>query len=243
MGLVSDLRTLYSLTFKRVRGGTHQERLESFYGHQADGYDDFRKRLLHGREEMMRSLEIPDGGYLLDMGGGTGSNVEALGDRLGRLGGVTVVDLCPSLVEAAKKRIAERGWANVTSALADVTTYDPGCRVDAVTFSYSLTMIPDWFRALERASELLKPGGVIGVVDFYVSRKWPAEGRRRHRAPARWFWPTWFGFDNVFLSPDHLPWLTAHFETLTLEERAGRVPYLFGLKAPYYIFVGRKRSG
>lgn len=241
MGIASDLRTLYSLAFKRVRGGTHQERLESFYGHQADGYDDFRKRLLHGREEMMRSLEIPEGGHLLDMGGGTGSNVEALGDRLGRLGGVTVVDLCPSLVETAKKRVEERGWANVTTALADVTTYDPGVKVDAVTFSYSLTMIPDWFRAMERAYELLKPGGVIGVVDFYVSRKWPAEGRRRHWALTRWFWPTWFGFDNVFPSPDHLPWLTSRFETLKLEERSGRVPYLFGMKAPYYIFIGRKR--
>src|SRR5262245_18811775 len=130
MGLKTDLRTLYSLAFKRVRGGTHQERLESFYGNQAEGYDDFRKRLLHGREELMRALEIPEGGYLLDMGGGTGSNVEALGDRLPTLGGVTVVDLCPSLVETARKRIADRGWANVTTELADVTTYEPGRRVD-----------------------------------------------------------------------------------------------------------------
>jgi S-adenosylmethionine-diacylgycerolhomoserine-N-methlytransferase len=241
MGLASDLRILYRLAFQRVKGRDHQERLEAFYRHQAAGYDDFRKRLLHGREEMMRALPLATGGRLLDMGGGTGSNLEALGERLGTLRSATIVDLCPSLLEAARHRIESNGWANVTTALADATTYDPGERVDALTFSYSLTMIPDWFRALERAYELLKPGGAIGVVDFYVSRKWPAEGMRKHAALTRWFWPAWFSCDNVFLSPDHLPWLRGRFETAKVEERAGRVPYLLGLKAPYYIFLGRQR--
>jgi S-adenosylmethionine-diacylgycerolhomoserine-N-methlytransferase len=177
------------------------------------------------------------------MGGGTGSNIEHLGPRLGQLSSVTIVDLCPSLLETARRRIAERGWTNVHTALADVTTYTPESGpVDVVTFSYSLTMIPDWFRALERAYELLKPGGMIGIVDFYVSRKWPAEGRRRHSVFKRWFWPTWFGFDNVFPNPDHLPWLQGHFDTVRLEERQGRVPYMLWLQAPYYIFLGRKRG-
>jgi S-adenosylmethionine-diacylgycerolhomoserine-N-methlytransferase len=181
------------------------------------------------------------GGRLLDLGGGTGSNVEHLGEKRAQLGSVTIVDLCPSLLETARLRIAHHGWTNVQTALADVTTFEPDeGPVDAVTLSYSLTMIPDWFRALERAHALLKPGGVIGVVDFYVSRKWPGEQLRKHSAFQRWFWPTWFGFDNVFPSPDHLPWLVSHFQTLRLEERLGRVPYMLGLKAPYYIFLGRK---
>jgi S-adenosylmethionine-diacylgycerolhomoserine-N-methlytransferase len=241
MGFVSDLRILYQLTFKRIRGQSHQERLEAFYQHQAAGYDDFRKRLLHGREEMMQSLDLSAGATLLDMGGGTGSNIEHLGEKRAQLGRVTIVDLCPSLVETAQQRIAHHGWSNVQTALADVTTFQPdGGPVDAITFSYSLTMIPDWFSALERAHALLKPGGTIGVVDFYVSRKWVGEGQTRHSAFKRWFWPTWFGFDNVFPSPDHLPWLRQHFQAVKLDERLGRVPYMLGLKAPYYIFVGRK---
>jgi S-adenosylmethionine-diacylgycerolhomoserine-N-methlytransferase len=242
MGRLSDdLRILYHLTFGRVRGASHEERLEAFYRHQADGYDDFRKRLLHGRAEMMRALELPPGGRLLDLGGGTGANLEALGERLAALGEVTIVDLCPSLLKAAQARIARNGWTNVRTAHADVTTYDPpGGAVDAITFSYALTMIPDWFRALERAVALLKPGGMLGVVDFYVARKWPAAGMKRHRAFWRFFWRSWFAADNVFLSPDHLPWLQSHLETVRLEERLGKVPYLLGLRAPYYIFLGRK---
>ncbi len=241
MGLASDLRILYHLTCKRVRGHSHQERLEAFYCRQADSYDDFRKRLLHGREEMMQGLGLPPGGRLLDLGGGTGSNVAALGERRSRLQRITIVDLCPSLLAAARRRIEAEGWDNVETVLADATTYEPDDGpVDAVTFSYALTMIPDWFRALEQAERLLKPGGMIGVVDFYVSRKWPAEGMRRHARWQRWLWPTWFGMDDVFLSPDHLPWLQAHFQTVRLEERLARMPYMLGLKAPYYLFLGRK---
>jgi S-adenosylmethionine-diacylgycerolhomoserine-N-methlytransferase len=241
MGLASDFRVLYKLAFTRVRGKTHGERLEAFYGAQAGDYDAFRRRLLHGREEMMRGLDLPEGGRLIDMGGGTGSNLEAVADRVPRLHSVRIVDLCPSLLKAADERVARHGWTNVSTVLADATTYEPDDGpVDAVTFSYSLTMIPDWFRAIDRAYTLLKPGGMIGVADFYVARKWPAPGMRRHGPFGRFFWPTWFGHDNVFLSPDHLPCLQGRFRTVRLEERAGTVPYLPFLKAPYYVFLGRK---
>ena len=76
MSLGSDLRVLYNLAFTRVKGSDHAERLEAFYRQQAGAYDEFRKRLLHGREEMMRGLDIHAGDRMLDMGGGTGSNVE-----------------------------------------------------------------------------------------------------------------------------------------------------------------------
>lgn len=240
MGLASDLRVLYHMAVTPVRGKTHADRLESFYGGQSGAYDDFRKRLLHGREEMLAALQIPDGGRWLDLGGGTGHNVEAFGERRSRLAEITIVDLCPSLLKVADQRIARHGWTNVRTVAADACTYshDAGT-VDAVTFSYSLTMIPNWFQAVRRAYDLLKPGGAIGVVDFYVSRKWPAPDMRKHSAFQRFFWPTWFGFDNVFPSPDHLPLLQSLFETMQREERTGKVPYLLGLKAPYYIFLGR----
>jgi S-adenosylmethionine-diacylgycerolhomoserine-N-methlytransferase len=100
-------------------------------------------------------------------------------------------------------------------------------------------MIPDWFRAIDRAHALLRPGGVIGVADFYVARKWPAAGMARHGALRRWFWPWWVSWDNVFLSPDVLPYLLSRFQTVRLDERLGRVPYL-PFRVPYYVFVGRK---
>jgi S-adenosylmethionine-diacylgycerolhomoserine-N-methlytransferase len=240
MGFVSDLGIVYRMIFARAGGGSHGDRLEAFYRSQAGAYDDFRRRLLHGRQEMMDALELPENARLLDMGGGTGSNFEYLGDRRLRCQSLTVVDLSPSLLQVAQERIAHHGWHNVRTLLADATTYVPeDGPVDAVTFSYSLTMIPDWFKAIDHAREILKPGGLIGVSDFYVARKWPATGVR-HARWRRFFWPLWFSWDNVFLSADHVPYLQSRFETVKLEERLGRMPYMLGLRAPYYIFIGRK---
>ncbi len=241
MSLLADLRILYHVIFTSGRGADHGARLEAFYRGQAGTYDDFRPRLLHGRADLMQALDLPQGARLLDLGGGTGSNLEYLAGRWDRLSEVTIVDLCPALLQVAEQRVAARGWRNVRCIHANVTTFDPkDGAYDGATFSYSLSMIPDWFRAVDRAWALLRPGGLIGVVDFYVARKWPAAGLHRHAGWQRWFWPWWFSWDNVFLSPDVLPYLQCRFQTVRLEERFGPMPYMLGLKAPYYLFIGRK---
>jgi S-adenosylmethionine-diacylgycerolhomoserine-N-methlytransferase len=241
MGLWSDLKILYHMAFKPVRGSSHAERLESFYGGQAKGYDDFRKRLLKGREELWKALPKPEGGVWVDLGGGTGANIENFGDDINRLSKIYVVDLSSSLLEIARDRFRQRGWNNVECVEADATRFrPPEGGADVVTFSYSLTMIPPWYAAIENALAMLKPGGLIGVVDFYVSQKYPAESLRKHGWLCRSLWPVWFASDNVFPSPDHLPFLRHKFETVWLDEQMTRLPYVPLLRTPYYVFIGRK---
>jgi len=52
-----------------------------------------------------------------------------------------------------------------------------------VLFSYTLSMIPSWERALDHAATLLKPAGLLTVVDFSEQRRLPAWFRRLLR---RW---------------------------------------------------------
>jgi S-adenosylmethionine-diacylgycerolhomoserine-N-methlytransferase len=244
MSLIADLRVLYHMVLKPVRGGDHAARLESFYAGQAGDYDDFRKRLLQGREKLFQSLEVPEGGIWIDMGGGTGSNLEFLGDRIGRLKKLVVVDLSPSLLRVAEQRIRNRGWKNVETITADACTFRPADDpVDVISFSYSLTMIPDWFAAIDNARSMLKPRGRIGVVDFFVSRKFPEETDVGHNWLTRHFWPMWFGGDNVFPSADHLPYLRRRFDTVQLSQHRAKVPYLPFVRVPYYTFVGQKGDG
>lgn len=241
MSFVADLKVLYKLVVSPVRGATHAERMDHFYQGQADAYDDFRRRLLHGREELFRTIEVPAGGVWVDLGGGTGGNLEFIGPRLRELRQVYVVDLAESLLTVARRRVSDRGWTNVEPVMADATMFmPPEGQADVVTFSYSLTMIPDWVAALEQALRMLKPGGLIGVVDFYVSRKHADPHRAKHSWWTRTFWPTWFAADNVFLSCDHLPFLQRHFTPVHCLESAGRVPYVPLGRVPYYSFIGRK---
>jgi len=197
--------------------------------------------MLHGRERLIQKIDFPQGGVWVDLGCGTGQNVEFAGDRVRGLSRIQLVDLSPSLLAVADERSRSVRGPRVTTHLADATAFRLSPEtVDVVTFSYSLTMIPDWFAAIENAVNMLRPGGVLGVTDFFISRKHIDSPEVRHRWMTRLFWQHWFAMDNVFLSGDHLAMLRRRLHPLHLEQHRGKVPYLPLLKAPYYVFVGRK---
>ncbi|MCC9602799.1 methyltransferase domain-containing protein [Stieleria sp. JC731] len=224
-----------------VKGKTHAERLESFYGGQAGDYDSFRERLLHGRDDVLEHLNFNPGMSWVDMGAGTGRNVLQVADRIGQLKDILLVDLSSSMLKVATEKLKQNRLNNASCLNVDATMLDlPSESVDIVTFFYSLTMIPNWFAAIEVAHRILKPGGTIAVADFHVSRKYPEAGQRQHSSLTRMFWTNWFSADGVYLSSDHLAMLQHHFETGYLSERFGKVPYMPLLRAPYYTFIGRK---
>lgn len=238
--IARDARILLRLLLGQPRRGSHAERLQAFYGPQADDYDRFRERLLQGREALIRLLDPPPGARVLELGGGTGSNLLHFGARLAGFERVELVDLCPALLEQARRKTA--GMSNVHLIEADAASYRPAEPPDVVYFSYALTMIPDWRAAILNAIEMLPPGGLLGVVDFYVSDADGGPGAVRHGAFSRFFWPRWFGHDGVHPTPEHLRLLRARLPQHQLLERLAPVPYLPGLQVPYYIFVGKRRD-
>ena len=236
MPLAADARILWSLLRGAPREGSHAQRLQGFYAAQADGYDAFRERLLHGRRELVQRLPARRGARVIELGGGTGRNLEFFGPRLHGFASVEIVDLCPALLQVASRRadrLTSGAPRNVWIIEADAADYRPANPPDCVFFSYALTMVPDWRRAIDNAIAMLAPGGALGVVDFHL----PAGGGWSNR-----FWRAWFGHDGVRLSDAHLPYLRERLEILHSEELRGRVPFLPGLRAPYYVFVGRKQT-
>ena len=143
---------------------------------------------------------------------------------------VYLVDLSPSLCEIAKKRFARLGWDihvicqdarafrledhghGVGKPVGDLPTYPteplgPRSQADLITMSYSLSMIPDYYSVLDSLSGLLAPGGLVGVVDFYVQSVVETAGRNyiggsfnRHvNWLSRVIWRSWFDCDRVGL--------------------------------------------
>ncbi len=235
--LRDDAKVLWQLARGQAVGGDHAERLQAFYAPQAARYDAFRERLLHGRRELMAELAPARGAHLVELGAGTGRNLGFLGDRLFDLS-VSLVDLCPALVAVARERVA--GLPNVRVFEADAVRWQPAQRADHVLLSYALTMMPDWEGVIDNACRMLRPGGTLAVVDFYVSAAQPVDGRVRHGWLMRQGWSRWFGHDGVRLNPTHIDALAARTTRRYFSERRGPVPYLPGLRAPYYLFIGQR---
>ncbi|KEY71135.1 hypothetical protein S7711_00957 [Stachybotrys chartarum IBT 7711] len=195
--------------------GTQQDALESFYKTQAGAYDATRTVLLRGREDMLALVAAQlqskvdvtsttskkTARIWVDVGGGTGWNIEAMAKFVNVpefFSSVYLVDFSPSLCEVAKKRFERLGWKNVKVVCMDarkfrLEDYEPSLSngsptrpsahsyfnqrrpehggADLVTMSYSLSMMPDYFSIVDSVISLVSPHGLIGVVDFYVQNK------------------------------------------------------------------------
>jgi S-adenosylmethionine-diacylgycerolhomoserine-N-methlytransferase len=228
----ADARILLRMLRGQPRTGSHAERLEGFYAPQAERYDAFRARLLFGRDELIEALEIPAGARVVELGCGTGRNLVAIDQAcsVASIAHLQLVDLCPALLAVARQRA--QGIANVEVIEADATLWQPTEPVDRVFLSYALTMMPDWRAVLANAYAMLAPGGRLGLVDFHLPANASRLGNR--------FWQAWFKHDGVHLSGEHRRVLESLFKHPWIREGRAAVPYLPGLRAPYYVFVGVK---
>jgi ubiquinone/menaquinone biosynthesis C-methylase UbiE len=236
--LRADAGILRQMLRGMPKHGDQAERLAGFYASQATDYDRFRERLLPGRAELVESLQLARGARVIELGGGTGRNLEFFAaDRRDDIE-FELVDLCAPLLDIARQRT--RGWPQVRITQADATVYRPQAPVDCVLIAYALSMIPDWRAALSNALAMLKPGGQLAVVDFYVGADRPGMGLAQHGALTRRFWPRWFAHDGVRLGPETPQHLLELMPSHQLWEGRASLPYLPLLRVPYFRFVGRK---
>ena len=245
--LWTDWQVLRAMWFAKITGEDLQTRLDCFYETQADLYDSYRFRMLHGRPKMLRGVARhvepkKDGIVWVDLACGTGANTEnfAASLRDGHIQKVYLVDLCRPLCQVAKRERGQKyGQDKVQVVHGDVTNEDldglpPAGTVDLVTISYSLVMIPDWKKCIANAKRLLRPGGTLGVADFTVAPDQSSLSKK--------FWVDTFEKDHVFLKAAHLPTLQEEFKELEASYGYGPLPYTpFFLKPAYYHFVGQKK--
>jgi S-adenosylmethionine-diacylgycerolhomoserine-N-methlytransferase len=162
-------------------------RLEGFYRLHARVYDLTRPFLLFGRTEAVRTLGLRPGERVLDVGCGTGGSLPRLARSGAKVTGVECSGPMRDQAEARLHRLGLDGEVDLDPRPYGTHAEYRGA-VDALLFSYSLSMIPPYDTVLERARADLRPEGRISVVDFLDAR-WPVgSGLRRshvHLGPGR----------------------------------------------------------
>ncbi|KAG6864791.1 hypothetical protein C0991_007121 [Blastosporella zonata] len=238
-----QLRFIWHCFIRPLKASDQKDRLEKFYEGQADIYDKTRNGLLRGRNTMLslsashiRSMRAKNPKKRLvwvDIGGGTGHNIELMDKYfpIKSFDAVYLIDLCEPLLQVARKRFAAKGWNNVTVLCQDASQFtlpewtdekDPKGSVGFVTLSYSLSMIPSYYPLLDRIDHVLAPeDGLLGVVDFYTAGKQPSLHEKAIGGVSkecgwisRWFWQIWFDFDHVSLGPARRSYLEYKFGTV-----------------------------
>lgn len=148
-----------------------ESQLDRNYRYQRYVYDLTRRYYLLGREDCLRDLSPPTGGTVLEMGCGTARNL-ILAAKMYPEARLFGVDLSGEMLATARTTLARTGLADrIALAHADATIFDGNehfgvGRFDRIFFSYVLSMIPPWERAIEHAASMLEPDGSLHIVDF-----------------------------------------------------------------------------
>jgi SAM-dependent methyltransferase len=180
--LAADRRAAARLAAERARAAS-----DSFRRHGAD-WDEMRALGLPGAEIEAALLDAlpPRIGRLLDIGCGTGGLLERLAPRIEEGLGV---DASRDMLALARTRLAERGLSHVSVRQADMYRLAlPDAAFDAVTLQMVLHYAEDPAAALAEACRVLRPGGVLAIVDLAPHQRADLLGAHAHR------WP---GFDDA----------------------------------------------
>jgi S-adenosylmethionine-diacylgycerolhomoserine-N-methlytransferase len=151
--------------------GQHASLMDKVYRRQRYFYDLTRKYYLFGRDRLIREMALPEGAAVIEIGCGTARNLIRIA-RLHPTARLYGLDASTEMLKTASAALERAGLTHrvdLRHAYAEDLTPSLFNRIepfDAAIFSYSLSMIPDWNRALRAASAALKPGGRLHIVDF-----------------------------------------------------------------------------
>lgn len=230
----------------------HGDKMSDFYASQAKGYDAVRENMLVARPEMMSGFgPIKQGHTWLDVGGGTGRNLHYLRAHLDLFDRIIVLDICPELLEMGEinarrsftaAQCEKIRWVcldinakDVRKSLATHLGDDLNRGFDTISFSYSLSMIPEWEKALQSARSLMSVDGRVIVSDF---DSYTEEGKSIKDFLIR----TWYKQDGVRIEARTRKYIAKEVFpkdafTVTIARSQQK---LFGVNIPHYVACCRK---
>ncbi len=145
--------------------------MDRIYGWQISIYDFTRKYYLLGRDELIAQLKPEDDDLVLEIGCGTGRNLLSAVKHWpqARFYGIDVSHVM--LMEAGQSIVKHKASDYIRIAYSDALTFDSmktfkKQSFQRIYFSYTLSMIPNWTLALDRALDTLAPNGRLFIADF-----------------------------------------------------------------------------
>jgi ubiquinone/menaquinone biosynthesis C-methylase UbiE len=147
-----------------------------YYRRRAPEYDEWWRRVGRydqGEDEQRRweeevgvlereLAEFHPGGDVLELAGGTGWWTERLARTAATL---TVLDGSPETLEINRRRVGDR--AGLTYLVADLFSWEPTTRFDAVFFSFWLSHVPSarFGQFWDLVARCLRPDGRVFLID------------------------------------------------------------------------------
>jgi phosphatidylethanolamine/phosphatidyl-N-methylethanolamine N-methyltransferase len=159
-----------------MAGQLNTESVRNALPHQSKIYSDFSffydkifQRVFFPRiESVIRSLAIPPGARVLEIGVGTGLSLSAYPTHCRVVG----VDLAQDMLDRAEVKVREHGWTHVTLRQGDAQNLEfADDSFDYVMAFHVVSVVPDVVRMMHEARRVCRSGGLIVVINHFRSER------------------------------------------------------------------------
>ena len=161
-----------------------QERATKYYNKFSRVYDIFSPKAYYhkARNYAVKELGLQPGQTVLNVPCGTGQNFEYFQEYLQDTGLILGVDISPGMLEKAETKVQHNDWKNIQLINQDVRKVDQKwleelsknelpVTIDAIICDLGLSGFPDWQQVIDKFLSLLRPGGKIVIMDWYMERR------------------------------------------------------------------------
>lgn len=147
-------------------------------------YDIFSPKAYYhkARNYAVKELGLQPGQTVLNVPCGTGQNFEYFQEYLQTTGLILGVDISTGMLEKAETKVQKNDWKNIQLIKQDVRKLDqswlkahsengPPIAIDTILCDLGLSGFPDWQQVIDNFLSLLRPGGKIVIMDWYMERR------------------------------------------------------------------------
>lgn len=120
---------------------------------------------------------------LLDIATGTGEVVKVFREYSGNCGRIIGIDMSENMLAVARKKILNFGGQNYFLVMDGMCMGVKDSIADGITMAFGIRNVADVTKALAEIRRVLKPGGVLGILEFGLPR-----------------WRIWKGIYLIYLS-------------------------------------------
>ena len=159
--------------FQDVPWSEKAQRVRGVFDSVVDRYDLMNDLMSGGAHRLWKrfALELTglrQGGYALDVAGGTGDLTAGLAQQVGEHGCVVLADINASMLQRGRDRLIDRGLLpQVQYVQADAERLPfADASFDCVTIGFGLRNVTDKRAALASMHRVLRPGGQLLVLEF-----------------------------------------------------------------------------
>jgi len=121
-----------------------------------------------GRAAAVKQLDLQRGDSVLEVGIGTGLNLPLYPWSCQ----LTGIDLMQEMLDKAVERVHNLAMPNVTLKVMDATSMDFGeNEFDKALATYTISAVPDPVAVLREMRRVVKPGGIIVILNHFRSQR------------------------------------------------------------------------